>query len=1186
MNTQLTHKVFFWISFIVMFIQAQNEAFASHAQSADITYQCLGGNQYQVTLSFYRDCAGVAAPTTATINISSASCGQNLTLTLNRIAGTGIEVSPICTQMSTQCTGGGYPGVQEYKYAGIITLPTQCADWTFSFSLCCRNASINTIVNPSAENIYVEATLDNLNFSCNSSPVFSNPPVPFVCIGQPYCFNNGSSDINGDSLSYSLITPRTGPGTTVIYNSPYSAAQPLLSSPAVAFDNITGDMCMSPTQIEVTVFAVLVKEWRNGMLVGSVMRDIQLRTITCTNSNPYVNGINNTGQYSLMACAGVPLNFSISSFDVDSSQSVSINWNNAIAGASFTSSAGIRPTAVFSWTPGTADISTASHCFTVTVRDDNCPYNGSQTYAFCITVTGLALSTTTTPSNCGASNGTATVQVISGTGPYTYQWIGGGTNLNQNGLTAGTYTVNVSNSGGCTSSATATVATGAAPGNVQVSSVNVSCYGMNNGSATANANGGQAPYTYLWSNGATTPTINNLAPNQYKVAITTANGCIAKDSVIITQPPAPLTFTSSQVNPSCYGTATGSAAVVASGGTAPYSYSWNTNPVKTTAAVNQLVAGSYTAVITDANGCTTMAEFTLTEPPLLNATGMIVNNVSCNGLADGQAIAGASGGTGMYSYMWSTSPAQYTQSVNNLAPGNYFITVTDANNCIAHSSVTISEPAPLTISAAAFPVTCNGLCNGQTIVNPSGGTPGYGYQWLPNGGTSASASGLCPGTYTITVTDNNGCNTNTTVAVTQPAPLTLTAAGATTICSGQNTTISASATGGNGSYTYNWTNLGAGATQTVSPAYTYTYSVTATDANGCVSPLATVPINVTSLTAANLTVSGSSAVCSGVSTTISSSVSGNTGPVTISWNAGLGSGNGPFTVSPVSSTTYIVTVTDACGHSITESVPVIVHPLPQVSLTPQTLVACREVTATFTENSGTNGTSQFNWSLGDGTVSFEMSPVHTYTNSGIYKILLTVTTPYGCVNTASTTCDVTVNKSSIAGFTAEATDGSTISPSYRFYNESQNAASFSWEFGDGAVSAIADPQHTYAEKGEYMVTLYTSSSAGCMDTLTKKIEIRPVFTFYIPNAFTPDGDNINDYFTAKGDEIHDFKMMIFDRWGEMIYQTTDIRTGWDGKANNGSKVAETGVYVYRITVRDFDDHSHNYTGHVTLLTQE
>jgi gliding motility-associated-like protein len=107
-----------------------------------------------------------------------------------------------------------------------------------------------------------------------------------------------------------------------------------------------------------------------------------------------------------------------------------------------------------------------------------------------------------------------------------------------------------------------------------------------------------------------------------------------------------------------------------------------------------------------------------------------------------------------------------------------------------------------------------------------------------------------------------------------------------------------------------------------------------------------------------------------------------------------------------------------------------------------------------------------------------------------------------------------------------------------------------------------------------------------MDTLQKRVEIKPVFTIYIPNAFTPDGDNTNDFFTAKGEEITEFNMMIFNRWGEMIFQTNDIQKGWDGSAKNSSSVAQDGVYVYKIMVRDYEAASHNFTGHVTLLAQQ
>ncbi|MBA3972321.1 MAG: SprB repeat-containing protein, partial [Bacteroidetes bacterium] len=615
MESKLQTRLLSWLGFILMFIQTSNEAFASHAQSADITYQCLGGNQYQISLSFYRDCAGVAAPNTASINIASASCGQNYNITLNQIPGTGTDVSPICTAFASQCSGGTYPGVQEYIYRGITTLPGACTDWVFSFSLCCRNASIGTINNPSAENIYVEATLDNFNFPCNSSPIFSNAPVPFVCVGQPYCFNNGSSDPDGDSLYFSLVAPQTSPTTTVTYLTPYSAVQPLASSPAVTFNGFTGDMCMTPTMLQVTVFAVLVKEYRNELLVGSVMRDIQLRTITCTNNNPYVAGINNTGLYTLIACAGAPINFAIDTYDADASQNVSIVWNSGIAGASFTTTAGSRPTGTFSWTPTTADISTASHCFTITVQDDNCPYNGSQTFSFCITVTGIVLNTITSPANCNASNGTADVSIVSGTGPFTYQWLpSGGTTPSENGLNAGTYTVTVTGSSGCAISATAVVATGAAPGNINMNGINISCFGGSNGSATANASGGGSPYSYLWSNGATTSTISSLAPGVYYVTVTTSDGCTKSDSITITQPATALSFTLSQTNVSCFGLNDGSANIAAAGGTGPYTYSWNTSPVQTTATAINLSSAAYSVMLIDDNGCTAASSVTITQP--------------------------------------------------------------------------------------------------------------------------------------------------------------------------------------------------------------------------------------------------------------------------------------------------------------------------------------------------------------------------------------------------------------------------------------------------------------------------------------------------------------------------------------------------------------------------------------------
>jgi hypothetical protein len=556
MKTKLLSHSFYLLILVMLWFP--NEAKASHVQGGNLTYQCLTGNQYRLRLALYRDCAGVAAPTTVSINYRSVSCNINLNVTLNRIAGTGQEVTPICPGQATQCTGGSQPGVQEYIYEGIVTLPA-CSDWVMSYSLCCRNTAIGTIVNPGSQNMYIQATLNNLAFPCNDSPTFTNRPVPFVCVGQPFCFNNGSVDPDGDSLSYTLMTPMHSATVNVTYNAPYSASNPLASAPAPTFNPLTGDMCVTPTSLQVTVFAVLVKEWRNGVLVGSVMRDIQVRTITCTNNNPSLNGINNTGAYTMNACAGNPITFNIPSFDVNAAQNVTLQWNAGITGASFSPTGGAggtasRPTGVFTWTPTLADVGSVPHCFTVKVTDNNCPFLGSQTYSFCITVGGFNITPTIVPAVCNSATGSISLATTAGVTPFTYSWTPAvSTGPTATNLTPGNYTYTVTDATGCTRTATLTVPS-TPGGTASISSfTNVTCNGANNGSATVTTAGAfTAPLTYAWTpTGGTAATATNLAPGTYTCTVTDASGCTATVTQVITQPPV-LTVAPTFTNVGCF----------------------------------------------------------------------------------------------------------------------------------------------------------------------------------------------------------------------------------------------------------------------------------------------------------------------------------------------------------------------------------------------------------------------------------------------------------------------------------------------------------------------------------------------------------------------------------------------------------------------------------------------------------
>lgn len=1173
-----------WLIFIISFIISQNAAYASHAQSADLTYRCLGGNQYELTLSFYRDCAGVAAPGSVTIDISSITCNQSFNATLLPIAGTGQDVSPICPTMTTQCNGGTNPGVEEYVYRGTITLPANCSDWVFSFSLCCRNSAISTISNPGNENIYVQATLDNLNATCNSSPTFSNRPIPFVCVGQQYCFNHGAFDIDGDSLVYTLIPPATSATTSVTYNPPYSASQPLASNPAVTFNTQNGDICMTPTMLQVTVMSVLVQEYRNGILIGSVMRDMQIRTIPCSNNLPYVDGINGTNVYQTTGCTGAPINFTINSLDLDAAQNVTLSWNNGIPGASFTTTGGPRPVATFSWTPTNAQ--TGTWCFTVTVTDDNCPYFGSQTFAFCVTVNGVAVSVTSAGTNCSASNGSASASVLSGNGPYTYAWSpSGGNNANAVGLTAGPYTVNVTDASGCTGSASVMVQQGPANANVSISASNIACFGGNNGSATVTATGGQQPYQYAWSNGGNTATINNLVAAAFTVTVTTASGCVSTAIVNITQPASMLTVNATTASPiACFGNTNGSAGANVNGGVAPYQYAWTTTPAQNTMNATNLAAGSYSCTVTDAAGCVVSSSVTLTQPSAVSVSMASTTPVSCNGGSNGSATVSASGGSGGFTYSWNTTPVQFSQTAGNLIAGNYIVTVTDINGCQSTLPVSVTQPPVLSAGiSSAINVSCNGGTNGQATVSVGGGTSPYSYSWSSGSG-NATATTLIAGGYTVTVTDANGCATVSTVTITQPAALVANVVGADTICPGQNTVIAASATGGTGPYSYQWSqNLGSNPTQTVNPMVPTTYMVTVTDANGCASLPLLVPIDVYQLNAANLTVNGSTAVCAGVSANISATVNGNTGPLTWTWSNAAWTGNGPYSVTPNTTTTYVVTVINGCGQQASGAATVVVHPLPVLNIAPQTATACDAVTLTYADMDPNNAGSTYIWNFGDGGTGFGSGVTHTYTQSNNYTIDIQVTSPFGCAATYSTAANVTVNVSALAQFQPSETETSILEPMIQFANNSTNSAAWKWYFGDGDSSTVQAPTHIYDAKGIYNVRLIAYNQTGCNDTTDQDVEIVPEFTFFVPNAFTPNGDGKNDIFYAYGDEITEYHMNIFDRWGNLIFHSDDLTQGWNGHASQGAEPAQQDVYVYVINLLDFRGKKHQYRGNVSLL---
>ncbi|MEO8087789.1 MAG: hypothetical protein ABI763_13265, partial [Bacteroidota bacterium] len=846
-----------------------NQVLASHAAGADLTYAWQGGNSYRVTGTFYRDCDGIAAPATITVNVKSASTQANSNFVLPQLPPTGEEITFPCISAQTKCTDpqSNLLGYQRYVYQADIVLPSpgNAADWVFSYSVTARNCAITTIVQPANCNpnnsvtpIYVEATLNNLNFAGNSSPVFSNFPVAIVCQNQAFTYNHGGLEADGDVLVYELIDCKTSATGIVPYIAPFSGTNPITSLPAVAINSATGDITMNPQNLEVGITAVRIKEYRNGVLIGSVIRDIEFYVQNCNpNVLPTATGINGTNNFSLTVCANSLVSFFVNSNDANAGQVVTMTTNNGISGATFGIAGSPYPTGTFSWTPGVANVRVAPYTFTVTVRDNNCDNNGFQIYSYSIYVTAVSATATTTQGvACGGTNGITNVTATGGTVPYSYLWSNGATTQSANGLSAGTYTATVTDATGCTSSSSTTLSPGSAP------ACSITCGGAICQGSSMQMCAPVGAASYLWSTGATTQCISGNTAGPFTVTVTDANGCSSSCSttmIVNTPPTCSITGNSSVCNG-------GSEQWCAPAGLA--GYSWSTGA--STQCITVSAAGSYTVTITDVNGCTSVCSSVFSITACCNVTdgGSITGSqISCGPLCNitlGSSAA-ASGGSGTIEYLWLSNPLpNYPNNGSNgwvpIANSNsetltiagcittttYYIRCARRSGCPSYPgesnmvSIIINTPPTCLVSGNSY--VCQG---GQTqLCSPAGFAS---YSWSNGATTQCITIGLA-GTYTVIVTDGNGCTSSCDKQITSSSPAPCSITGNNSVCTGNSTQWCATA----GAASYLWS-TGA-TTQCITVSAAGTYTATLTDASGCTTACSSV---LTTTACCNVTDGGS-----------------------------------------------------------------------------------------------------------------------------------------------------------------------------------------------------------------------------------------------------------------------------------------------------------------------------------------
>lgn len=438
-----------------------------------------------------------------------------------------------------------------------------------------------------------------------------------------------------------------------------------------------------------------------------------------------------------------------------------------------------------------------------------------------ITCSQLSAHIETSDVSCfGLSDGTAEVIVEEGEAPFSYQWSDGSTTALNTGLSAGEYSVTITDANGESVMLTAPInQPGAINTTVNISSA--SCSGSNNGSISVDVTGGTAPYTYQWSNGATSASIGNLSAGYYELNVTDSRGCSVKVPAVV-ENLVTISLTATVEKTSCTGN-TGSIDITVSGGAEPYTFTWTGG--STTEDINNLSAGVYNVQVTDANGCSTSRSFVVKENNTLQLSA-VPSPTSCIEDNSGSIDLIVSGGTEPYTYTWSDGST--TEDLSGLAKGIYSVTVTEAGGCSSTLRVSVLAET-FQVSTSSQNPTCIGT-DGYIQITPLGGQAPYTYVWS-NGGTTSEISGLASGMYDVTVTDATGCSRKLYFYLTEPEPLSLSAEITNVNCVESEFNLDITVTGGTGPYDYNW--MDESSLEDRTGLTSGSYIVTVTDINGC-----------------------------------------------------------------------------------------------------------------------------------------------------------------------------------------------------------------------------------------------------------------------------------------------------------------------------------------------------------------
>lgn len=784
--------------FVILFLAINIKGYATHVYGGELFYEHITGNTYRLSLYLYGDCSGTAFNTLGSAPQVYVYNGTTLyrIMDLPILQPTTVEVTVACPAMAgqTKCNGAWHPlpGVKRFHYSDTLTLNAKSADWRFIFSgenrisTAGRSHSITNLGTFAGSSFVTEATLNNLTVD-NNSVVFTSIPAPFFNINKPAEYNPGAVDSDGDSLAFSLVaglTPYGVPYAPIGYGTGYSATNPVAVTPgSQSFDSTTCQLSFTPNLLQQSIVVTKAVEYRNGVEVGSAMREVTFVVLNYPNKSPYgVISSNNKGtlhqnKLVLDVCrVNDTLTFDINPVDSDG-HNIDMIPEGLPTGATLTvtNNKSKTPNGKFVWNISNATL--GRHVFYVSYIDDACPISAKQTIAYTINILpdpNVEVNFLSPPS-C-IQKAFVSFKPKGQTSPLDIELIQNNIVLDtfQNvidsvtdSLSIGSYLLRIKNADSCLRDTMIHVQTPEIFINTIITEP--LCNGDANGSIQINASGGLPGYTFALDTGAfnTGNNFNNLQQGTYLIKVKDQNSCTKDSLVTVSQPPELLFDSLNITDVTCFDGTDGVVRIVSKGGVGVHLYAINNSVFDTSEVRNYLSAGLHSVYVKDSNGCVTDSVIEVKQPIKVHPNLNVIKSL-CTPVNNGTIVINTTGGFAPYLYSLNLLPYSGQTIFRQLAAGPYFLKVKDNKDCIVDTTVVIDDSIKVSGEITVEEVKCYGENSGQININATGGIAPYMYSLNAQQYNSAIIGSLKAGEYTVKISDSLSCEFDTVINVSSP----------------------------------------------------------------------------------------------------------------------------------------------------------------------------------------------------------------------------------------------------------------------------------------------------------------------------------------------------------------------------------------------------------------------------------